>query len=100
MSGGHIEVMKTEQKIAIAGAGMVVVGFGLGVLGAMLVVPAVVVWTAGVIEKRADRLLGHAERASRTVGTVAGTLHRSFSEAAKVGVAEIRKGSGARDRAV
>jgi hypothetical protein len=93
-------VMKTEQKIAIAGAGMVVAGFGLGMLGAMLVVPAVVVWTASAIEKRADRLLSHAERASRTVGTVAGTLQRSFSEAAKVGVAEIRKGGGAKDRAV
>lgn len=91
--------MRTEQKIAITGAGLVVAGFGLGVLGAMLVLPAVVVWTAGQIEKRADRLLTHAERASRTVGTVAGTLQRSFSEAARAGVAEIRKGGlGANDR--
>jgi hypothetical protein len=83
--------MRTEQKVAITGAGMVVVGFGLGIVGAMMIVPAVVVWSAGLVEKHTDRLLGHAETASRTVGTVAGTLHRSFNEAAKVGVAEIRR---------
>jgi hypothetical protein len=91
MSGAKPE-MNTERKMAVAGIGLVAAGFGLGVVGAMLVAPAVVMWTAGLVEKAADNLLSHAERASRTVGTVAGTLQRSFSEATKAGVAEIRRG--------
>jgi len=83
--------MDTQKKMAVTGAGLMALGFGFGVVGALLVVPAVVVWTASLVEKSADRLLGHAERASKTVGTVAGTLHRSFSEATKAGLAEVRK---------
>lgn len=83
--------MDNQKKMAVAGAGLVVAGMGLGAIGALMIVPSVVVWSAGFLEKSADRLLGHAERASKTVGTVAGTLQRSFSQATKAGVAEIRK---------
>ena len=90
--------MNTQKKMAVAGVGLVAAGFGFGVVGAMMIVPAMVSWMASLMEKSADRLLGHAESASKTVGTVAGTLHRSFNEATKAGVAEIRR--GAMDRAV
>jgi hypothetical protein len=84
--------MKNEHKLAATGVGLVAAGFGLGVVGAILIVPAVAMWTAALLEKGADQLFSHADRASRTVGTVAGTIQRSFSEATKAGVAEIRRG--------
>jgi hypothetical protein len=83
--------METKQKMAIAGSGLVVAGIGLGIVGAALIVPAVVAWTARLVEKGADSLTAGVEGASKTVGTVAGTLHRSFNEARKAGVAELRR---------
>jgi hypothetical protein len=83
--------MHNREKMAIAGAGLVVAGIGLGVIGAALIAPAVFAWTTRIIEKGADRLTGTFEGASKTVGTVAGTLHRSFNEAKKAGVAEFKR---------
>ena len=83
--------METKQKMAIAGSGLVVAGIGLGIVGAALIVPAVVAWTVRLVEKGADALTAKVEGASKTVGTVAGTLHRSFSEATKAGVAELKR---------
>jgi hypothetical protein len=92
--------METKQKMAIAGAGLVAAGIGLGIVGTALVVPAVFAWTARLVEKGADGLTAKFEGASKTVGTVAGTLHRSFREAKRAGVAEIRRGGNERDVAV
>ena len=39
----------------------------------------------------AEGLVGRVEGASKAVGTVAGTLHRSFNEAKKAGVAELKR---------
>jgi len=83
--------METKEKMAIAGSGLVVAGIGLGIVGAALIVPAVFAWTERLIEKGADSLTARVEGASRTVGTVAGTLHRSFNEAKKAGVAEMKR---------
>jgi hypothetical protein len=38
------------------------------------------------MEKGGGRLISEVERASKTVGTVAGTLQRSFTEATKAGI--------------
>lgn len=84
--------METNQKMAIAGSGLVVAGIGLGIVGCALIVPAVFTWTTRLIEKGADGITARVEGASKTVGTVAGTLHRSFNEAKKAGVAELRRG--------
>ena len=83
--------MENTQKMAVAGSGLVVAGIGLGIVGMALIIPAVFEWTAKVIEKGADSLGPKLEGASRTVGTVAGTLHRSFNAAKEAGVAEIRR---------
>ena len=83
--------MNGKQRMAIAGAGLVVTGVGLSVIGAVLITPAAVAWAAGLVEKGTERLLAEVERASKTVGTAAGTLQRSFSEATRVGMAEIRR---------
>ncbi len=84
--------METKQKMAIAGSGLVMAGIGLGIVGAALIVPAVFAWTVRLLERGADGLATQIEGASKTVGTVAGTLHRSFNEAKRAGVAEMRRG--------
>jgi hypothetical protein len=83
--------MESKQKMAIAGSGLIAVAMGLGIVGAALIVPAVVAWTSRLVEKGADSFTGKVEEASKTVGTVAGTLHRSFTEAKRAGVAEIKR---------
>ena len=83
--------METKQKMAIAGSGLVVAGIGLGIVGAALIVPAVFAWTARLVDKGAEGLAARVEGASKTVGTVAGTLHRSFNEAKRAGVAEMKR---------
>jgi hypothetical protein len=83
--------METRQKMAIAGSGLIVASIGLAMVGTALIVPAVVAWTAGLVEKSADGLVAKVEGASKTVGTVAGTLHRTFNAAKKAGVAEMKR---------
>ena len=83
--------METNQKMAIAGSGLVVASIGLGIIGCALIVPAVFDLAVRMIEKGADGLTAKVEGASKTVGTVAGTLHRSFNEARKAGVAELKR---------
>jgi len=84
--------MESRQKMAIAGSGLVLAGVGLGIVGAALIVPAVFEWTVRLVEKGADGFAAKVEGASKNVGTVAGTLHRSFTEAKRTGVAEMRRG--------
>ncbi len=83
--------METNQKMAIAGSGRVVASIGLGIVGCALIVPAMFTWTTRLLEKGAEGFTAKVEGASKTVGTVAGTLHRSFNEAKKAGVAELRR---------
>lgn len=84
--------MDAKQKMAITGTGLVAAGIGLSIVGAALIAPAVFAWAAGLAEKGAERFSARLEGASRKVGTVAGTLRRSFNQAAKAGVAEIKRG--------
>ena len=42
-------------------------------------------------EKGADGFTAKVEGVSKTVGEVAGTLHRSFNEAKRAGLAEIKR---------
>ena len=79
--------MDAKQKMAITGAGMVAAGLGLSVAGAALIAPAVFGWAAGLLEKCSERFGDELENASRRVGAVAGTLRRSFHEAARPGTA-------------
>ena len=78
--------MESKEKMAIVGSGLVVAGFGLGIVGLAMTLPVVFARTARLAEKSADGLAARMEGASRTVGSVAGTLHRSFTQAVKAGV--------------
>lgn len=86
--------MDLRQKMGIAGVGLLATGIGLSVLGAALLAPVLAAWAERMVQHGTERLMHGAERASKTVGTVAGTLHRSFGEAAKAGLADIRKARG------
>jgi hypothetical protein len=83
--------MEVRQKMAISGAGLIVAGIGLGIVGTALLLPAAFAWTTRLVEKCADGFTAKVEGASKTVGKVAGTLHRSFNEAKRAGVAEIKR---------
>ena len=48
-------------------------------------------WMGKLFDTGVGRLGSELESASRTVGTVAGTLHRSFAEATRAGVAELKR---------
>jgi hypothetical protein len=77
--------MESKEKMAIVGSGLVVAGFGLGIVGLAMTLPVVFARTARLAEKSAEGLAAKMEGASRTVGSVAGTLHRSFTQAARAG---------------
>ena len=91
--------MDTKQKMALTGTGLVAAGFGLGLLGAALIAPAVISWAANLVEKGSERFGADLEGASRRVGKVAGTLQRSFREAARAGIAEIKRDKSEQERA-
>jgi hypothetical protein len=95
METGGQDKMESKQKMAIAGSGLVVAGIGLGVVGAALMVPAVFAWTTRILEKGVDGFAARVEEASKTVGTAAGTLQRSFNEAKRAGIAEIKRSRSA-----
>ena len=82
--------MESKEKMAMAGSGLIVAGIGLSVVGAAMILPAVLSWMTRLVEKGADGFSARVEGASKTVGTVAGTLHRSFNAAKTAGVAEMR----------
>jgi hypothetical protein len=83
--------METKQKMAISSAGLVVAGIGLSIVGAVLIVPAAFAWITRLVEKGADGFTAKVEGASKTIGTFAGTLHRSFNKAKRAGVAELKR---------
>ena len=83
--------METKHKLAITGSGLLIAGIGLSVVGAALIMPAAFTWAARLVEKGAEGLTAKVEGASKTVGAVVGTLHRSLNEAKRAGVAEIKR---------
>ncbi len=83
--------MEMRHKMAVSGAGLLVAGVALGVVGAALLVPAAFAWTTRLVEKGADGFTSKVTGASKTVGNIAGTLHRSFNEAKRAGIAEIKR---------
>jgi hypothetical protein len=85
--------MDNKQKMAIAGSGLVAAGIGLGIIGTAMIAPAAFALAAKLLEKGAEAVGGELESASRRVGTVAGTLRRSFNEATRAGVAEMKRSS-------
>ena len=86
--------MDSKQKMACAGASMVAVGIGLSLVGTALMIPALAEWTIDAVQKGTERLKPRLESASKTMGTMAGTLQRSFGEATRAGMAELKRARG------
>ena len=88
------------KNMAFVGAGLMVAGIGLGAVGAALILPAVVSLGARAVRKTSERLISEVERGSKVVGAAAGTLQKSFTDAARAGVTQIRAtGSGGSKKA-
>lgn len=85
--------MDSNQKRAIVGSGLVAAGLGLGIVGTALIVPAVFDWVVRLVDEKTNGLSTKMESASKTIGSVAGTLHRSFSAARKAGIEELKRGA-------
>lgn len=83
--------MDAKEKMALTGTGLVAAGIGLSVVGVAMIAPAVFGWMADRFEKGTERFGARLEDASKRAGSVAGTLQRSFREAAKAGVAELKR---------
>jgi hypothetical protein len=81
------------KKMAIVGTGLVCAGIGLSAIGAVLILPAAIVLAASVFEKASGHVGDTIERASKKAGAVAGSLQRSFLDAARAGLTEIRRES-------
>lgn len=83
--------MDEKQKMALTGTGLVAAGIGLSIVGVVLIAPAVFSWVAGLVEKGSEQFGSRIEGASKKAGTVAGTLSRSFREAARAGASELKQ---------
>ena len=75
-----VSTMDAKQRMALTGTGLVAAGIGLGVVGAVMIAPAVVAWVANRFEKGTERFGASLEGVSKRAGSVAGTLQRSFRE--------------------
>jgi len=79
--------MTNSTKAGWIGAGLLVTGAGLTMIGAALVTPVCVMWSTRMAKKLAatgtERVVQGVETASTALGTHAGRLQRQFRQAAK-----------------
>jgi diacylglycerol kinase len=79
--------MTKSTKAGWIGAGLLVTGAGLTMIGAALVTPVCVMWSTRVAKKLAatgtERMVHGVETASTALGTQAGRLQRQFRQAAR-----------------
>jgi hypothetical protein len=90
--------MDAKQRMALTGTSLVAAGIGLSVVGVVMIAPAVFSWAATLVGRSSERFGTKLEDASRRAGTVAGTLQRSFREAARAGVAEMKRDATEKSR--
>jgi|SRR4051812_48258466 hypothetical protein len=79
--------MTKSTKAGWIGAGLLVTGAGLTMIGAALVTPVCVMWSSRVAKKLAaagtERMVQGVGTASTALGTTAGRLQRQFRQAAR-----------------
>ena len=79
--------MTNSERAAWTGAGLLILGIGASVIGAAMITPACVSWSARRVRKiagkTADRLFDNVEDAAVTMGNVAGRMQRTVRRAAK-----------------
>ena len=80
--------MTKSTKAGWIGAGLLVTGAGLTMIGAALITPVCLMWSSKQAKKLADvgteRFLHNVETASTTLGTMIGRLEGQFRQAARL----------------
>ncbi len=87
--------MKTKSNAGLIGAILIGAGVGLTAAGLVLVVPACMNWSAGLIEQAVQRGRESFESAAASIGDFAGRAQSRFGEAAKTAKATTAKAAGA-----
>jgi hypothetical protein len=87
--------MKTKSNAGTVGAILIGAGVGLTAAGLVLVIPACMNWSAGLIEQAIQRGRERLETAAASIGDIAGRAQSRFGEAAKTAKATTAKAAGA-----
>jgi hypothetical protein len=87
--------MRTKSNNALIGAILIGAGVGCTVAGLVLVIPACMNWSAGIVEQVLRRGRERLDHATTTLGDFAGRAQTRFGEAAKAARATTAKAAGA-----
>jgi hypothetical protein len=87
--------MKTKSNSGVIGAILIGTGVGLTAAGLVLVIPACLNWSAGIVEQAIRRGRESLDQATTTLGDLAGRAQTRFGEAAKAAKATTAKAAGA-----
>jgi hypothetical protein len=87
--------MKTKSNAGVVGAVLIGAGVGLTAAGLVLVIPACMNWSAGLIDQAIQRGRDSFESAAASIGDIAGRAQSRFGDAAKTARATTSKAAGA-----
>lgn len=87
--------MKTKSNNGMLGAILIGAGVGLTATGLVLVIPACMNWSAGLMEQAVRRGRESFDNATSTLGDFAGRAQTRFGEAAKQAKSTTSKAAGA-----
>jgi hypothetical protein len=87
--------VKTKSNNGMIGAILIGAGVGLTAAGLVLVIPACMNWSAGLVEQAIRKGREGVENAAASLGEFTGRAQSRFGEAAKVAKATTAKAAGA-----
>ncbi len=86
--------METKSNNGMTGAVLIGVGVGLTAAGLVLVIPACMNWSAGLVEQAMRKSRESVGSAAASLGELAGHAQTRFGEAAKTAKASTAKAAG------
>ena len=87
--------MRTKSNTGVLGAVLIGLGCGLTAAGLVLVIPACMNWSAGLVEQAMRRGREGVENAAASLGEFAGRAQSRFGDAAKTAKVTTAKAAGA-----
>jgi hypothetical protein len=87
--------MRTKSNNGVIGAIMIGAGIGLASAGLMLIIPACMNWSAGLIDQAVRKGRESVGNAAASIGDFAGHAQTRFGEAAKTARTTTSKAAGA-----
>ncbi|MDQ2842358.1 MAG: hypothetical protein M3Y72_15205 [Acidobacteriota bacterium] len=87
--------MKMQSNNGVAGAILIGLGVGLTAAGLVLVIPACMNWSAGLVEQALRKGREGVGSAAASLGDIAGHAQSRFGEAAKSAKATTSRAAGA-----